>query len=80
MAVDSMLRRANRAQVGIQRLHDQALVGAKCSRVGIWLGLPISSKPDASTGTQRGKHHGLGHFGMIVLFMIFLFAFIRLSV
>jgi hypothetical protein len=30
--------------------------------------------------TQRGKHHGLGHFGMIVLFMLFLFAFIRLIV
>ena len=37
MAVDSMLRRANRAQAGIQRLHDQALVGAELSRVGIHL-------------------------------------------
>ncbi len=35
MAVDSMLRRANRAQAGIQRLHDQALIGAERSRVGI---------------------------------------------
>ena len=39
MAVDSMLRRGNRVQAGIQRLHDQALVGAERSRVGIWLGL-----------------------------------------
>ena len=39
MAVDSMLRRANGAQAGIQRLHDQALVGAERSRVGIRLGL-----------------------------------------
>ena len=29
-----MLRRANRAQAGIQRLHDQALVGAACPAVG----------------------------------------------
>jgi hypothetical protein len=34
MAVDSMLRKANRAQAGIQRLHDQALVGAACPAVG----------------------------------------------
>ena len=39
MAVDSMLRGENRAQAGIQRLHDQALVGAGRSRVGIRLGL-----------------------------------------
>jgi hypothetical protein len=54
MAVDSMLRRANRAQAGIQRLHDQALVGAERSRVGIRLGLPALSKPDDDTGTSRG--------------------------
>jgi hypothetical protein len=46
MAVDSMLRRANRAQAGIQRLHDQALVGAERSRVGIRLGLPGLNKPE----------------------------------
>jgi hypothetical protein len=34
-AVDSMLRRANRAQAEIQGHHDQALVGAERSRVGI---------------------------------------------
>jgi hypothetical protein len=44
MAVDSMLRRANWAQAGIQRLNDEALVGAERSRVGIRLGLR-SSKP-----------------------------------
>ena len=46
MAVGSMLRRANRAQAGIQRLHDQALVGAERSRVGIRLGLPGLNKPE----------------------------------
>ncbi len=46
MAVDSMLRRANRAQAGIQRLHDRALVGAGFSRVGVRLGLRAFSKPD----------------------------------
>jgi hypothetical protein len=55
MAVDSMLRRADRAQAGIQRLHDQALVGAERSRVGIRLGLPALSKPDDDTGTSRGE-------------------------
>jgi hypothetical protein len=55
MTVDSMLRKANRAQVGIQRLHDQALVGAERSRVGIRLGLPALSKPDDDTGTSRGE-------------------------
>jgi hypothetical protein len=55
MAVDSMLRGANRAQVGIQRLHDQALVGAERSRVGIWLGLRVYSKPDANMGTRSGE-------------------------
>src|SRR5208282_484991 len=46
MAVDSMLRRANKAQAGIRRLHDQALVGAQRSRVGIPFspGLPPSLK------------------------------------
>jgi hypothetical protein len=39
MALDSMLRRGNRAQAGIQQLHDQAFVWAERSRVGIWLGL-----------------------------------------
>jgi hypothetical protein len=53
-AVDSMLRRANRAQAGIQRHHDQALVGAERSRVGIRLGLLALSKPDDDTGTSRG--------------------------
>src|ERR1039458_6815218 len=55
MAVDSMLRRADRAQAGIQRLHDQALVGAERSRVGIRLGPPAFSKPDDDTGTSRGE-------------------------
>jgi hypothetical protein len=55
MAVDSMLRRANRGQAGIQRLHDQALVGAERSRVGIWLGLRDFSKPDDDTGTRSGE-------------------------
>jgi hypothetical protein len=50
-----MLRRAKRAQAGIQRLHDQALVGAECSRVGIRLGLPALSKPDDDTGTSCGE-------------------------
>ena len=59
MAVDSMLRRGNRAQAGIQRLHHQALVGAECSRVGIWLGLSASSKPDTNTGRRKGE--GVGH-------------------
>jgi hypothetical protein len=54
MAVDSMLRRANRAQSGIQRLHDQALVGAEFSRVGVRLGLPDFSKPDDDTGKLGG--------------------------
>ena len=53
--MDSMLRRANRAQAGIQRLHDQALVGAERSRVGIWLGLLVCSKPDANMGTRSGE-------------------------
>jgi hypothetical protein len=52
MALDSMLRTGNRAQAGIQRLHDQALVGAERSRVGIWLGLHVRSKPDDKTGTR----------------------------
>ena len=55
MAVDSMLRRAKRAQAGIQRLHGQALVGAERSRVGIRLGLHVLSKPDDDTGTSRGE-------------------------
>jgi hypothetical protein len=55
MAVESMLRRANGAQAGIQRLHDQALVGAERSRVGIRLGLLAFSKPDDDTGTNRGE-------------------------
>src|SRR5579863_9744316 len=46
-----MLRRASRAQSGIQRLHDQALVGAERSRVGIWLGL-CDSKQTAKTYTD----------------------------
>jgi len=50
-----MLRRANGAQAGIQRLHDQALVGAERSRVGIRLGLLAFSKPDDDTGTNRGE-------------------------
>jgi len=60
MAVDSMLRRANGAQAGIQRLHDQALVGAERSRVGIRLGLPGLSKPDdpPSPGLRRDRRHG----------------------
>jgi hypothetical protein len=57
MAVGSMLRRANGTQSGIQRLHHQALVGAERSRVGIRLGLPALSKPDADTGTSRGEIH-----------------------
>jgi hypothetical protein len=78
MAVDSMLRGENRAQAGIQRLHDRALVGAERSRVGIppsrkalwrdkWLGLR------AGTGTAlQAKalphgafnlfHHHTGNF------------------
>jgi hypothetical protein len=56
MAVDSMLRRANRAQAGIQRLHDRALVGAERSRVGIRLGLRALSKPDDDMGTSRGEN------------------------
>jgi hypothetical protein len=59
MAVDSMLRRANRAQAGIQRLHDQALVGSERSRVGMWLGLPVWRKPDANTGTRSGEIHSI---------------------
>jgi hypothetical protein len=35
MAVDPMLQRANGAQAGIRRLHDQALVGAACPAVGL---------------------------------------------
>jgi hypothetical protein len=54
MAVGSMLRRANRAQAGIQRLYDQALVGAGFSRVGIQLGLLALSKPDDDTGKFSG--------------------------
>jgi len=54
MAVESMLRRANGAQAGIQRLHDQALVGAERSRVGIRLGLPALNKPDDDTGRRSG--------------------------
>jgi hypothetical protein len=54
MAVGSMLRRANRAQAGIQRLYDQALVGAERSRVGIQLGLLALSKPDDDTGKFSG--------------------------
>ena len=47
--------KGNGAQAGIQRLHDQALVGAERSRVGIRLGLPALSKPDDDTGTLRGE-------------------------
>ena len=35
--------------------HDQALVGAERSRVGIRLGLRAFSKPDDDTGTLRGE-------------------------
>jgi hypothetical protein len=59
MAPDSMLRMANRAQAGIQRLHDQALVGAESSRDGIWLGPPVRRKPDANTGTRSGVMHSI---------------------
>jgi hypothetical protein len=62
IAVDSMLRRANRAQAGIQRLHDQALLGAERSRVGIWLGHSrrltapaCASKATASDWTADGS-------------------------
>ena len=55
MAVDSMLRRANRAQAGIHRLHDQALVGAEFSRVGVRLGPPAFSKPNDDTGKPSGE-------------------------
>ena len=47
---------ADRAQSGIQRLHDQALVGAERSRVGIRLGFPAFSKPDDDTGTSRREN------------------------
>jgi len=60
MAVDSMLRRAKMAQAGIQRLHDQALVGAEFSRVGVRLGLLALSKPDDDTGTSRGENASIG--------------------
>jgi hypothetical protein len=40
-------RRANAAR-------ELALVAAECSRVGVWLGLPVLSKPDDNTGTRGG--------------------------
>jgi len=46
---------AERAQSWGQGRHDQALVGAERSRVGIWLGLCVRSKPDANTGTRSGE-------------------------
>ena len=57
MAVDSMLRGADTAQAGIQRLHDQALVKAECSRVGIAPspGLPPSPGLREQDGGQRGE-------------------------
>jgi hypothetical protein len=47
--------RAAGAQSWGQGRHDQALVGAKRSRVGNWLGLPVFSKPDDDTGTRSGE-------------------------
>ena len=49
------MRRGNRAQAGIQRLHDQALIGPERSRVGIRFGLRDLSKPDDDTGTRSGE-------------------------
>ena len=46
----------DRAQAGIQRLHDQALVGAERSRVGSRLGLHALSKPDDDMGTSRREN------------------------
>jgi hypothetical protein len=43
------------AQCWGQWRHDQALVGAERSRVGIWLGLHDLSKPDDNTGTRSGE-------------------------
>ena len=51
-----MFAHGDRAQAGIQRLHDQALVGAERSRVGIRLGLRALSKLDDDTGTSRGEN------------------------
>ena len=54
--------KGNRAQAGIQQLHDQALVGAARSRVGIWLGLGDFSKPDDHTGTRSRESAILASF------------------
>ena len=68
MAVDSMLRRANRAQAGIQRLHDQALVGAERSRVGIRLG-PLSLASRMMLGLKNlfrlNSHPAVGDFSLV---------------
>jgi hypothetical protein len=45
-----------RAQAGSQRLHDQALVGAERSRVGIWLGLGDFSKRMTTRERAAGKY------------------------
>jgi hypothetical protein len=50
------------AKAGIQQLHDQALVGAARSRVGIWLGLGDFSKPDDHTGTRSRESAILASF------------------
>jgi len=52
--------KGNREQAGIQRLHDQALVGTERSRVGIWLGLCALSKLDdpPSQRLWRDRQHG----------------------
>src|ERR1700733_13790700 len=54
--IGSRFARAGRAQSWGQRRHDQALVGAERSRVGIRLGLPVPSKPHANPGTFSGEN------------------------
>jgi hypothetical protein len=63
--IDPSIARVDGAQGWGQCRHDQALVGAERSRVGIRLGLRVLSKPYDNTGTRRGKSEsgrGTWHF------------------
>ena len=54
-ALTPVLRGWTGRNAGVNDDHDQALVGAERSRVGIRLGLRAFSKPDDDTGTSRGE-------------------------
>jgi hypothetical protein len=48
------------ARCWLQIQHDQAVVGAERSRIGIRLALHVSSKLNANTGTRRGENPSVG--------------------